>query len=78
MANTSALTIAANIFTAPGQAFAAIKERPNPAFPLLVAIVATCAVAALYLSSVDLAWMIDRQLQSSQAELTDQQRADAV
>lgn len=78
MANTGVLAVATNIFAAPGEAFAAIKERPRLAFPLLLAILATCASAALYLSSVDLAWLIDRQLQSAQTELTDQQRADTV
>jgi hypothetical protein len=78
MANTGVLAIATNIFTAPGDAFAAIKERPNLAFPLLLAILATSASAALYLSSVDLAWLIDRQLQAAQTEMTDQQRADTV
>jgi hypothetical protein len=78
MANTAVLTIATNIFAAPGEAFTALKERPRLAFPLLLAIVATCATAALYVSSVDLAWLIDRQMQATQTEMTEQQRADTV
>jgi len=78
MADTGVLAIATNLFTAPGAAFGAIKERPSPWLPILVVILAACATAALYLSSVDLAWLIDRQLQSAQTEMTDQQRGQTV
>ena len=76
MANTSALTIAANIFTAPGQAFAAIKERPSPWLPLLLVLLGYCAVTYFYMNSVDFPWLMDRQLQT--ADLTDEERAQTV
>jgi len=76
MANTSALTIATNIFTAPGQAFAAIKERPSPWLPLLLVLVGYFAVTYSYMNAVDFPWLMDRQLQN--ADLTDEERARAV
>ena len=76
MANTSALTIATNIFTAPGEAFAAIKERPSPWLPLLLVLLGYCAVTYFYMSAVDFPWLMDRQLQ--QADMTDEQRAQTV
>ena len=77
MANTSNLAIATNIFTSPGEAFTAIKERPRIWFPLLVLIGAYCAVSVLYLSEVDLGWMLDNQLAAG-GNLTEEQRTQAV
>jgi Yip1 domain len=77
MADTSTMSIATNIFTSPGEAFAAIKERPSPWFPLLILVGAYCAVSVLYLYRVDLAWMIDSQLAAS-GNLTEEQRTQAV
>jgi hypothetical protein len=76
MANTSTMAIATNIFVSPGEAFAAIKERPSPWFPLLIVVGAYCAVSVLYLYNVDLAWMLDNQMR--QADLTEEQRTQAV
>jgi hypothetical protein len=76
MANTSNLAIATNIFTAPGEAFAAIKERPRIWFPLLLLVGAYCAVSVLYLSRVDLGWMLDNQMAG--ANLTEEERTQAV
>ena len=76
MANTSNLAIATNIFTSPGEAFAAIKERPRVWFPLLILVAGYCAVSVLYLSKVDLGWMIDNQMAG--ANLTEEERTQAV
>lgn len=76
MADSTSVGILSNIFTAPQAAFAAIKARPNPWLPLLLIILGTCAVQFAYTQSVDLAWMIDRQLEA--ANMTDEQRAQAV
>jgi len=77
MANTATLAVATNIFTAPGEAFAAIKERPSPWFPLLLLLLVYCAISFVYVNSVDLAWMIDQQLRAA-GTLTDEQRSQAV
>jgi Yip1 domain len=77
MANTSTMAIATNIFTSPGEAFAAIKERPSPWFPLLILVAAYCAVSVLYLYKVDLGWMLDNQLAAG-GNLTEEQRTQAV
>jgi hypothetical protein len=78
MANASAVAVLANIFTSPGEAFAALKERPSPWLPLLILIAAYCTMIFVYLNSVDLPWFFDRALQMSAAQMTDEQRAQAV
>ena len=76
MANTSNMAVATNIFVSPGEAFAAIKERPSIWFPLLILVGAYCVVSVLYLYKVDLAWMLDNQMAG--ANLTEEQRTQAV
>ncbi len=76
MANTGVLAIATNIFTAPSEAFAAIKERPSPWLPLLLILLGYCLTTYFYMNAVDLPWLLDRQL--ANAELTDEQRRQAV
>lgn len=77
MADTSAFTILTNVFTTPGEAFAAIKQRPSPWLPLVLLIGVYCAVSFAYLTSIDLAWFFDRAMQNA-PNLTDEQRARAV
>jgi hypothetical protein len=76
-ADPSSLAILTNIITAPSGAFGAIKERPTAWLPLTILIVTYCAVSIAYTSSVDLAWLIDQQLQQA-PNLTDAQRDQAV
>jgi Yip1 domain len=76
-ADLSSLSILTNIITAPARAFVAIKERPIVWLPLTMLIVIYCAVSIAYTTSVDLAWLIDQQLQQAQG-LTDAQREQAV
>lgn len=78
MANTTAATVLTNIFTAPAEAFAAIRDRPRPWLPIGLLVVAYCATIFVYLNSVDLPWFFDRQMQNAAFELTDEQRARAV
>jgi hypothetical protein len=78
MADSTTVGVLTNIFTAPQAAFAAIKERPNPWLPLLVLIIGTFAVQFTYMQAVDLPWLIDQQLQQAGADITDEQRAQAV
>jgi len=77
MADSTSVGVLTNIFTAPQAAFAAIKERPNPWLPLLVLMIGTFAVQFTYMTSVDLPWFLDQQLQNA-GNMTDQQRAQAV
>jgi Yip1 domain len=76
-ANLSSLSILTDVITAPARAFAAIKERPTVWLPLVILIAVYSAVSIAYTSSVDIAWMIDQQLQQAQG-LTDTQREQAV
>jgi hypothetical protein len=78
MADSTTVGILTNIFTAPAIAFAAIKERPSPWLPLLVLIVGTFAVQFAYMQAVDLPWLIDQQLQQAGADITEEQRSQAV
>jgi|SRR5688572_28500165 len=77
MADSSSVGVLSNIFTAPSQAFASLKERPNPWLALLILLVGYAAVSYLYLQVVDLAWMLDRQMAQG-GNLTDEQRKQAV
>jgi len=76
-ANLSSLSILTDIITAPARAFASIKERPTVWLPLAIVIAIYCAVSVAYTTSVDLAWLIDQQLQQAQ-NLTDAQRDQAL
>lgn len=78
MADGSSVGVLSNIFTAPSVAFAAIKERPSPWLPLLVLVIGYCVVSFVYMQVVDLAWLMDRQLMQAGANMTDEQRAQAV
>lgn len=78
MANSSFLAVAVNVFTAPAEAFAAIKERPRILVPLLLILCSIAAVQYLYVQRVDLAWLIDHQLQVSGRTVSDADRASAV
>jgi hypothetical protein len=78
MADSTTVGVVTNIFTAPSIAFAAIKERPNPWLPLMVLMIGTFAVQFAYMQAVDLPWLMDQQLQQGGANLTDEQRAQAV
>ena len=76
-ANLSSVSILTDIITAPSRAFAALKERPTVWLPLVILIVAYSAVSVAYTSSVDIAWMLDQQLQQA-PNMTDAQRDQAV
>ena len=78
MADSSSVGVLSNIFTAPSQAFAAIKERPNPWLPLLVLIGAVFIVQFVYMQVVDFPWLMDHQLQQGGGNMTDAQRAQIV
>jgi len=76
---SSRLVVAVNIFAAPHEAFAAIKERPRFFLPLLITMV--CAVVAtwLYLAQVDIAWLIEQQLRAVRfLNMTDEQITQAA
>jgi hypothetical protein len=78
MAATSAVTILTNILVSPSEAFAAIRERPSAWLPLVVIVLGLWLTSYLYLSEVDIGWLIERQMQSAAASMTDEQRAQAV
>jgi hypothetical protein len=73
----SALQVATNVFMSPAQAFAQIKERPSPWFPLALLLVGYSVTSFVYLHRVDLAWFMDLQMQNA-PNLTEEQREQAV
>ena len=77
MSDSSSVGVLSNIFTAPSQAFAAIKERPNPWLPMLVLMVGVFLQQFTYLQVVDFPWLMDQQLQQA-GTMTDAQRAQTV
>jgi hypothetical protein len=78
MADSSYVALATNIFTAPKEAFIALKERPRVLLPVLVLLIGFSTVSFYFLSHVDMAFFLDNQLRSGNANLTDAQREQAV
>ena len=78
MADSSNVSILTNIFTAPNDAFAALKERPRVLLPVLVLIVSFSVVSFYYLSHVDIGWFLDQQMRASNAAIPEAQREQAV
>jgi hypothetical protein len=77
MAESSSLAIATNIFTAPSEAFSALRERPRVWLPLLVLIVGYAAVSFTYMNEVDLAWFLENQFAQT-PNLTEAEREQAA
>ena len=78
MANSSYAALATNIFTAPREAFVALKEQPRVLLPVLVLLIGFSAVSFYFLSHVDMGFFLDNQLRSGNANITDAQREQAV
>ena len=78
MADSSYVALATNIFTAPSEAFAALKERPRVLLPVVVLLLGFSAVSFYFLSHVDMGFFLDNQLRSGNANITDAQREQAV
>jgi hypothetical protein len=78
MADSSYVALATNIFTAPREAFIALKERPRVLLPVLVLLIGFCAVSFYFLTHVDMGVFLDNTLRSGNANLTDAQREQAV
>jgi hypothetical protein len=73
VAESSSFSIAMNIFTAPSQAFAELKERPRVWFPLLLMIIGYSAVMFSYMNSVDIGWFMESQ-NAANPNMTEEQR----
>lgn len=78
MAKDSSWAIAANVFTAPNDAYPVIKELRKALLPILALIVSLSAVSFAYTGSVDMSWLVEQQLAASNAELTAEQREQAA
>jgi hypothetical protein len=78
MANSSYVALATNIFTAPHEAFVALKERPRVLLPVLVLLIGFSVVSFYFLSHVDMGFFLDNQLRSGNANITDAQREQMV
>jgi len=76
MVGASPLTVATNIFASPSEAFGAIRARPSVWLPIVVLILGYCAISFLYMTSVDLPWFMERQMQA--ANLPAEQREQAI
>lgn len=71
------LQIATGLFTAPAKTFEAIAEKPRWLFPFLLVLLCSLGLALWYYGTVDVSWLIDKQISSSPqaANLTEEQRA---
>ncbi len=65
----SSLQTLTNMFTAPGQAFGSLKERPTSLFPVLLLLAATALVALWYYSGVDLVWLFERSMDAANTQV---------
>lgn len=74
VARPSAFTTIINVFASPGEAFAAIRERPTVLVPILLVCIAAAAPNWLYLLEVDIAWLVEQQMRAQRfIDLTDAQ-----
>lgn len=82
MADASAFAVAANLFAAPNEAFAAIRKRSYIWLPLVVLIGGNALVSLVYMNSVDLPWFmeqqLDAQIERSGNTLTAEEREQAL
>jgi uncharacterized membrane protein YwzB len=78
MANSSYVALATNIFTAPREAFVALKEQPRVLLPVVVLLIGFSVVSFYFLSHVDMGFFLDNQLRSGNANMTDAQREQAL
>ena len=60
--NHGLLATAVNIFTAPSEAFSAIRSRPHILFPMATVLISTMAVMGWYFAVLDFDWYIDDTL----------------
>ena len=78
MADSSYAALATNIFTAPREAFVALREQPRVLLPVLVLLIGFSTVSFYFLSHVDMGFFLDNELRSGSANITDAQREQAV
>lgn len=80
MAEQSLISTAINIFAAPREAFAVIRERPRALFPLVLILAGLVTVTVLFINSVDLGWYIESQMRTSGAaeQMTEEQLTQAA
>ena len=78
MAESSAMTIAVNIFASPREAFAAIREKTRFWLPLMLVLLGVATVTFIYMNRVDIAWFYDQQIRMSNPNLTEAQIEQTV
>jgi hypothetical protein len=78
MTDQSSLAVVANVFAAPLEAFAVIRQRPTILLPLLALLITYSAVSLVYTNSVDLPWLMEQQIEMAAADLTQAQREAAL
>ncbi len=78
MAENSVVSMATNIFVAPNEAFSAVKVRSRAWLPVLALVVGMAAISWLYMSRVDLPWLMERQFAMAGANMPAEQREQAI
>lgn len=56
---------ALDVIVSPGEAFARLREQPRLLFPLVVLVALTCGTVLWYYRAVDLAWLVETQMQAA-------------
>lgn len=64
-----------DIFLQPSAVFASLRERPQPALPILLLVFASTLGTALYFHKVDLGWFLEQSILQSNPEISDAELA---
>jgi len=75
MDNSSASSIAINVFVAPGEAFRALKEQPRFLLPLLILMAVQAALYFIYFKGVDFSWFVETMMSRS-PRITEEQASE--
>lgn len=67
-----------NIFTAPAEAFRALREKPTFLLPVAVLILANVILVMWYYNVVDVMWLMETSLEASNAEIPADQREQVL
>lgn len=64
-----------DIFVQPSLVFAHLRERPQPALPILLLVLASTLGTGLYFQKVDLGWFLEQSILQSNPEISDAELA---
>jgi hypothetical protein len=78
MASQSSFAIAANVFVAPNEAFASIRQHSKVLLPLILILGAYAIMSFAFTYSVDIPWFMEQQINLAAGDLTQSEREAAI